>query len=77
MANIKVKITSCLEFAGKQYFISDMERKVRQLLKARHPGMNVQNVVLYMQPEVGYVYYTLDGVGSPESYFSFEELADM
>lgn len=71
----KIKIASCLEFAGKQYFVSDMERNARKLLKERYPGVPMEQVNLYMQPEVGYIYYTVDGKGSAESYFTFDELS--
>lgn len=69
------KIETYLEFAGFQYPVSEVEKFVKNEIKKKDPNLKVEHIGVYLQPETDHVYYTVNGTGSPEYFFSFDELA--
>ena len=70
----RMKAVTCLEFAGRQYPVSDIEAYVKECVKSRYPDRSVKTIGIYMQPETDHVYYTMDGEGTPEDSFGFDEI---
>ena len=72
--SVKTKVATCLEFAGAQYPMPVIEKFVKAKVKERYPDVTVKEIGIYLQPETDHVYYTVNGEGSPEDYFGFDEI---
>lgn len=70
----KTKIFTCLEFAGRQYPITDLEKCVKAKVAEQYPDVVIKDLGIYMQPETDYVYYTVNGEGNENNCFAFDEL---
>ena len=60
------KTAFVLEVGGSQYPAAEIEAKVKEQIKAASPQKTVKNLKIYIQPEAGCAYYTIDGEGSPD-----------
>ena len=72
----KVKLNTYLEFAGEQYPITVIEKFVKDKVKERYPDAEVKEIGIYMQPETDHVYFTVNGEGTPEDCFGFDEIKE-
>lgn len=69
----RVKFNVYLEFNGKQYFIKDIEKRVKQIITDKHKN-EFTTLEIYIQPETNFIYYTLDGIGNDTYCINFDEL---
>lgn len=67
----KPKMEMVLEFAGEQYTMDDIQKKVQEHIAALYPDAAPKNIAIYMQPETGYIYYTIDGEGGDNHFVEF------
>lgn len=63
-----------LEYAGQQFSYDMLKECMMKKIKELFPDREVKKVGVYLQPEMDLVYYTLDGEGSPDWCFLFDEL---
>ena len=71
----KTRIVTCLEFAGMQYAIKDLEKFIKEKVTEKYPDLIIKEIGIYMQPETNYIYYTVNGEGTPEDCISFDDVA--
>lgn len=67
----KPKTEMVLEFAGNQYTMEDIQKKVQGQVAKLYPDTAPKNIAIYMQPETGYIYYTVDGEGGDDHFVEF------
>ena len=74
MASPRIKIDVTMELSGKQYPISVITAKVREVIAEKFADVNVKKIGIYMIPETNFVYYTINDEGSPEQCISLDDI---
>lgn len=67
----------CMEFAGSQYSIDTIKAVIKAKVTEDMPKVDVKKIGIYLQPETGFIYYTVNGEGSPEQFVSFDDIEDL
>lgn len=67
----KPKMEMVLEFAGQQYTMEAIQEKVREHIAKLYPDAAPKKISIYMQPETGYIFYTVDDQGGDEQFVEF------
>lgn len=67
----KPKTEFILEFAGAQYTMAEIQKRVEEHIAKLYPEAAPKSISIYMQPETGYIYYTIDGEGGNDHFIEF------
>lgn len=70
----RVQTEICMELAGRKYPMDAIRKHVKEIVETKFP--DVKKIGIYVQPETGIVYYTVDGAGCPEYCFLLDDLAN-
>ncbi len=74
MASPRIKIDVTMEVSGKQYPVANVTAKVRDVIAEKFSDVNIKKIGIYMIPETNFVYYTINGEGSPEQCISLDDI---
>ena len=58
--------TVFVEYAGSQIVAKDVLAASEKDFAAKHPGVTVETIEIYIKPEEGVAYYVVNGMGSNE-----------
>lgn len=67
----------CMEFAGSQYSIDTIKAVIKVKVAEEMPKVDVKKIGIYLQPETGFIYYTVNSKGSPEQFISFDDVEEV
>lgn len=74
MAVQRIQMNICMEFGGTQYPMDKIRAAIKDRVVTQFPDCKVKKIGVYIQPETNFIYYTVNGEGSPEQCISFDEI---